>query len=131
MPGVPAACAYPSSHLSHPAAAPDVQHEDGASDVAKEQPTRQLPSSGALPRLDQRPTQDQGAPPEGSTKTSEVMAPDPVLHPVLHRLGQQSAAEACVRLSEQSANVQVWLVCWLWSAATLPLPLPLPLPLYP
>ena len=104
MPGVPAACAYPSSHLSHPA--PNA-HEAGAPDVAEEQPTRKLPSSGALPRLDQRPTQDQCAPPVGST--SETMVPGP------EQLPGPSAAEAHpgteARLSEQSTDEEVCGVC--------------------
>ena len=97
---MPAACAYPSSHLSHPA--PDA-HEADASDVADEQPARKLPSSGALPRLDQRPTQGQCAPPVGST--SDAMAPGP-------ELPGPSAAEyrPSARVSEQSTAEEVWLV---------------------
>ena len=102
---MPAACAYPSSHLSHPA--PDA-HEADASDVADEQPTRKLPSSGALPRLDQRPTQDQCAPPVGSTSEA-VAAPGP------EQLPGPSAAEAHpgteARLSEQSTDEEVCGVC--------------------
>ena len=115
MPGVPAACAYPSSHLSH--SAPNA-HEAGAPDVAEEQPTRKLPSSGALPRLDQRPTQDQCAPPVGST--SEAMVPGP------EQLPGPSAAEARpgteARLSVASSTPEeVWLVLAVGSAQ-LPVP---------
>ena len=126
MPGVPAACAYPSSHhLSHPA--PDTHaHEADASDAADEQPTRKLPSSGALPRLDQRPTQDQCARPFGST--SDAVAPGP-------KLPGPSAAEyrPSARVSEQSTAEEVWLVLAVGSAATptpTPAPTPTPIP-YP